>query len=82
MVVNGIVGYAQVRPKMVGSVSDFKNRILDRSPLRGHLEVLKWARDNGCDWNERTCASAALRGHLEVLKWAQENGCKWDNHTC
>jgi len=44
----------------------------------GHLEVLKWARENGCPWDERTCANAAEGGHLEVLKWARENGCPWD----
>jgi len=44
----------------------------------GHLEVLKWARENGCPWDEDTCAGAAEGGHLEVLKWARENGCPWD----
>jgi hypothetical protein len=39
----------------------------------GHLEILKWARENGCPWNELTCASAARGGHLTVLKWAREN---------
>ena len=46
--------------------------------LNGHLEMLKWARENGCDWNSDTCANAAINGHLEVLKWARENGCQWD----
>jgi hypothetical protein len=40
------------------------------------LEVLKWARENGCEWNADVCANAALNGHLEVLKWARENGCE------
>jgi hypothetical protein len=50
--------------------------------LGGHLEVLKWARENGCPWDENTCAWAAERDHLEVLKWAHENGCPWDERTC
>ena len=41
----------------------------------GHLETLKWARENGCPWNEDTCLFAAKGGHLEVLQWARENGC-------
>ena len=41
----------------------------------GHLEVLMWARKNGCPWDEGTCARAAKGGHLEVLKWLRENGC-------
>jgi hypothetical protein len=44
----------------------------------GHLEVLKWARENGCPWDEQTCSSAATGGHLEVLKWARANGCPWE----
>jgi hypothetical protein len=48
----------------------------------GHLEVLRWARANGCPWDEATCASAAESGHFEVLRWARANGCPWDEATC
>jgi hypothetical protein len=48
----------------------------------GHLEVLKWARENECPWDWRTCAYAAEGGHLEMLKWARANGCPWDEYTC
>ena len=41
----------------------------------GHLEVLQWARANGCTWHKDTCAYAAQEGHLEVLQWARANGC-------
>ena len=47
----------------------------------GHLEVLKWARDNGCPWNKYTCVFAAQNGHLEILRWAHNNGCPWDKYT-
>jgi len=40
----------------------------------GNLEVLKWARENGCQWDQSTCAYAAAGNHLEVLQWARENG--------
>jgi hypothetical protein len=46
--------------------------------MNGHLEVLKWARENDCPWDEETCAFAAQVGHLDVLKWARENGCPWN----
>jgi hypothetical protein len=39
------------------------------------LKTLKWARQNGCPCDEKTCLYAASGGHLEVLKWARENGC-------
>ena len=48
----------------------------------GHLEVLQWARENDCPWDEETCAFAAYGGHLEVLKWARENDCPWNWETC
>jgi hypothetical protein len=47
--------------------------------LDGHLEVLKWAKENGCPWNENVCNNAAKNGHLEILKWAIENGCPYNN---
>ncbi|CAB9530144.1 ankyrin repeat protein [Seminavis robusta] len=43
---------------------------------------LKWARANGCPWNESTCSDAASPGHLEILKWARANGCPWNAYTC
>ena len=51
-------------------------------PLNGHLEVLKWLRENGCPWDMLTYSNAAKNGHLYVLKWLKENGCPWDEMTC
>ena len=48
----------------------------------GHLEVLQWARANGCRWNKTTCAGAAQGGRLEVLHWARANGCPWNFFEC
>ena len=53
----------------------------ERAARYGHLEVLKWARANGCPWDEDTCFFAAQGGHLEVLQWARANGCRWDKQT-
>ena len=50
--------------------------------LNGDLEGLKAARQNGCPWDEYTCAHAAEGGHLPVLQWARQNGCPWDEWTC
>ena len=47
------------------------NILVCSAAMGGHLEVLKWAHENGCPWNEYTCSSAARGGHLEVLKWAR-----------
>jgi len=48
----------------------------------GHLELLKWYREQNCPWDEDTCALAAKGGHLEVLKWCREQRCDWDENTC
>jgi len=45
-----------------------------------HLEVLQWARANGCPWDIRTCHKAAGGGHLKVLLWARKNGCPCDEN--
>ena len=59
----------------------FKSRLCAYCAKGGHLEVLKWARANGCPWNEATCTLAASNGHLEVLQWARAHGCPWDKLT-
>jgi ankyrin repeat protein len=44
----------------------------------GRLDVLTWAREQGCPWNTCTCDYAAIHGHLNCLKYARENGCPCD----
>ena len=44
--------------------------------------ILKWLKENGCEWDESICDYAAEGGHLDVLKWLKENGCEWDESTC
>ncbi|CAB9526936.1 expressed unknown protein [Seminavis robusta] len=48
----------------------------------GNLTVMKWARQKGFPWNEKTCAGAAKNGHLKMLQWLRENGCPWNVWTC
>ena len=38
----------------------------------GHLNILIWARENGCAWGPETCAEAALKGQADILKWLRE----------
>jgi len=48
---------------------------------KGHLEVVKWALENGCPCDVWGCSSAAQGGHLDVLQWMRENRCPWDALT-
>ena len=41
----------------------------------GHLEVLKWARREGCPWNCVECRGLAERfGHARMVRWIDEQG--------
>ncbi len=65
-------------------------RLGTRVPWRGESHVsyfvdsvaaVRWARENSCPWDSKTCGYAAEEGHLEALRWARENGCPWDHST-
>ncbi len=58
-----------------------RERLCEAAARGGHLEMLQWARANGCPWNEMTCSGAATGGHLDVLRWAHEKGCPWSEET-
>ncbi len=48
----------------------------------GYLDLLGWARDQGCPWDKLTSTCAAKGGHLATLKWLKEQGCPWNEETC
>ena len=45
--------------------------------LGGHFETLRWARDNGCEWNALTTMFAARGGHFEILKYLRWGCISW-----
>jgi hypothetical protein len=55
---------------------------LELQDFVGSAATLAWAKANGCQWDERTCAQIARSGQLEVLVWARANNCPWDEDTC
>jgi len=47
--------------------------------IGGHLELLKWLREQGCPWDWQVLDRSQQFNHRShVLKWAEENGCTWD----
>lgn len=53
--------------------------------LNGDLEILKWARNYGCPWNENTFKNATKNEHLNILCWITKYGypietCSYDPH--
>ena len=61
-----------------GNLECLKNKWYEN----GHLDCLKYAHENGCQWNEDICSEVSKNGHLDCLKYAHENGCPWDEDTC
>jgi len=47
----------------------------------GHINLLKWLRDQGCPWDESTILVAFERNRLDVLEWSLRNGCPIDGIT-
>ena len=43
--------------------------------------MLKFARQNGCEWGPTVCKAAAEHGNLSTLKWLRQEGCPWDDRT-
>lgn len=41
----------------------------------GNIEMLKWARRRGAQWNIYCYHAAGLNNHIPMLKWLYENGC-------
>src|SRR5690348_8496793 len=40
----------------------------------GNLELFKWARGHGAEWDARTSKMINMDGHSEMLQWAVDNG--------
>ncbi len=47
----------------------------------GWVDMLAYARAQGCKWDRTTPMSAAFHGQLESLRYAHEHGCEWRGDT-
>ena len=46
------------------------------------MEILQYAHEEGCPWDEAVCSAAAEKGHLDILRYAHSQGCPWDGEAC
>ena len=49
--------------------------------MEGNLDCLRYAYENGCEWDSLITSIAAKFGQFECLKFAHEHGCPWDLYT-
>ena len=56
-------------------------KYMTSAAIYGHLLVMKWLLDNGCDvaWNTFSCA--AQNGNLENMKWLKDSGFGFGYNT-
>jgi len=45
------------------------------------LDNMKWLKEIGCPWDNKTFTAATIYGNLNNMKWLKENGCPWDIYT-
>lgn len=66
----------------VGCTDVLDARTISKAAQNGHLDVIKYARENGCEWSADTFSEASTEWHLDTLKYAREHGCPWDKNQC
>ena len=78
-----IIGVTEL---ITGTISydcrSYKKSVCAEAASRGHLDILKMARESGYQWDVNTCIAAALNDHLGVLIWAIEHGCPCNDILC
>jgi hypothetical protein len=48
----------------------------------GNLDALRWLKEQGTAFNERTCEAAAAGGHTHALHFLHSDGCAWNERAC
>jgi hypothetical protein len=63
---------------------EWSDEVYLRASRKGDLEILRWARGNGCPWGKvyECFSSAFCRQNHEILNWHVTNGCSWSTETC
>jgi hypothetical protein len=49
---------------------------------KNRLDVIKWARENGCPWSTNMYRNIARFGTLDTVKWIFDNGCPVGQDVC
>jgi len=60
--------------RVVGLLGETAEYVCNYAASRGSVRLLKWARENNCDWSTDTCHCAALHGHLPLSSTCTRTG--------
>lgn len=52
--------------------------LISNAAYYGHLHIIKWAKQHGCEWNEFATSKAAETGKLQTLRWLILHGCPYN----
>lgn len=53
------------------------DKLVYAAAVHGHLHLLEWLRDKGCDWHVYTWQAVAINGHLDTFKWLVDQNASW-----
>jgi hypothetical protein len=48
--------------------------VIAEAAIVGELETIKWLRENGCPWDNRTVVNAIYYGHFDLYHYGLANG--------
>jgi len=66
---------AFLRTPYKGKVSPWSAEACAAAAANGHLDTLKYLRDNNCPWDQRVGIWAAQKKDKKMAKYAQDNNC-------
>jgi len=58
--------------------SQVRYKLINFAAEKDYLSLIKYARNIGINWNEKSCSTAAKYGNLNCLKYLIENDCPYD----
>jgi hypothetical protein len=55
--------------------------VISEAARGGHLELIKWMKQEGCPWGTSTFREASGFGNIEMMEWIRDNGCPFDESS-
>lgn len=73
-----LYGYLRVLKWALKNRYKFNKKVCSNAAKNNHIELLRYARKNECEWDIMTSYYLTVNGDLDNLKWAIEEGCKYN----